>query len=338
MEEWDYSKNTNQNPRKLTKGSDVQVFWICEFGHNWKTSVKKRALLGRGCHVCSHQVASPETSLAGHKEFSNITKEWDKDLNLQLQRTIHNTTSKSRYRAWWRCSKHPNHIPWQAPVCNRTIQQTGTCPQCSSIFQHRFDLMLDWDDDLNPNQDPRTISLGSGRLIRWRCRYNPLHIWNARVADRTGGSKIHGDGQGCPSCSLHHRSKIELEIAFELNEFLDVEMFPNKISNPTGRDIQIDMFIPSINLIIEYDGYYWHSPNHKYSEEGDDLQKNIILEDLGYKVLRIREGMQTISRLDVSLPRGASAYKCTIVVLEQLLNVDGILDQTKKKVLLLQHM
>ncbi len=56
-----------------------------------------------------------------------------------------------------------------------------------------------------------------------------------------------------------------------------------------------DIFIPSLNTLIEVDGIYWHAKNLKRSEMNDtqihnrknDILKNKIAKKLGYKLCRI---------------------------------------------------
>jgi hypothetical protein len=45
-EEW------RADPRDLTPGSHRKVWWRCQFGHTWQTTVRSRTRLGTGCPVC----------------------------------------------------------------------------------------------------------------------------------------------------------------------------------------------------------------------------------------------------------------------------------------------
>lgn len=51
-----------------------------------------------------------------------------------------------------------------------------------------------------------------------------------------------------------------------------------------NNKIEIDIWIPSIKVAIEYDGYYWHK-----SEQDKDDNKNQYLNNLGIKVIRVRD-------------------------------------------------
>lgn len=59
MQEWNLSKNTAIAPTTLSLGSDKKVWWICEQGHEWRSSVKNRTLLGSGCPRCTRSGYDP---------------------------------------------------------------------------------------------------------------------------------------------------------------------------------------------------------------------------------------------------------------------------------------
>lgn len=85
------------------------------------------------------------------------------------------------------------------------------------------------------------------------------------------------------------KSKIEILIAFELASIFRVQGLTSnaKIKTPINKkDISVDMYIPDLYLVIEYDGGYYHASPKNYER---DLKKTIRLLKLGYEVLRIRE-------------------------------------------------
>lgn len=50
--EWNYEKNGELTPSMVKEHSSISVWWRCEFGHEWKTSVSNRTY-GKGCPFCS---------------------------------------------------------------------------------------------------------------------------------------------------------------------------------------------------------------------------------------------------------------------------------------------
>jgi len=51
VKEWDYEKNVGLKPENVKSGSNIKVWWKCELGHSWQTSVNHRTN-GTGCPHC----------------------------------------------------------------------------------------------------------------------------------------------------------------------------------------------------------------------------------------------------------------------------------------------
>ena len=53
LEEWDYEKNSGQNPNQYTFGSHARIWWKCSKGHSWQAVIKERTKLnGNTCPEC----------------------------------------------------------------------------------------------------------------------------------------------------------------------------------------------------------------------------------------------------------------------------------------------
>ena len=53
--EWNYEKNNELTPNKITYGSKKKVWWKCKKGHEWQAAVCDRNNRGRGCPYCSRK-------------------------------------------------------------------------------------------------------------------------------------------------------------------------------------------------------------------------------------------------------------------------------------------
>lgn len=90
------------------------------------------------------------------------------------------------------------------------------------------------------------------------------------------------------------RSKIiyptkDTTIEIKIQEFLKslgIEFFTHVYLRDLRHPYQCDILIPSLNLIIECDGNYWH--NYPHGKEIDHLRTQDLIER-GYKVLRLWE-------------------------------------------------
>ena len=64
MKEWNFERNTDITPRKITYGCGKKVWWKCSRGHEWFVSPGNR-VQGTGCPVCSRtQTSFPEQAIA----------------------------------------------------------------------------------------------------------------------------------------------------------------------------------------------------------------------------------------------------------------------------------
>ena len=117
------------------------------------------------------------------------------------------------------------------------------------------------------------VTPNSGQKVWWKC--NKGHEWQATVSNRT-------IGHGCPFCSSERRTSFpEYAIVYYLAKYgIDV------IHSYREKGYELDIYIPSKKIAIEYDGYYWHK-----NKTRKDLEKNKKCEKDGIKLYRIREGL-----------------------------------------------
>ena len=96
-------------------------------------------------------------------------------------------------------------------------------------------------------------------------------------------------GFRCPKCfkarKMSREEKEVLEYVKSLTEHNIVENNRTLTINPkTGKNLEIDMWIPSLKKAIEFNGVYWHR-NRKYY---DDLKKDQCA-DMGIELLVIKD-------------------------------------------------
>ena len=301
MSEWDYELN-NISPEDVTAGSGKKRWWKCKDGHSWESVVGNR-VQGRGCPYCSGQKISPENCLAStHPE---LLSDWDYELNNISPQDV---SSGSGRRPWWKCKDGHS---WQTAIINRTKKKTG-CPYCSNYYVSdtnslqslSSDLSQEWHPTKNGTLTPSDVVAGSAKTVWWKCTRG--HEWKTTLNSRFSG------GSNCPKCS-NQSSKGEMRILSELN-FL----FYGLKSRIKKGGYEIDIFIPSLNVGIEFDGLYYHGGN-----SSKDVKKNKKLEEIGIPLIRVREpGMLRISENDLLLSK-KSPSKQEINILLQILSKFG---------------
>lgn len=58
LREWDYEKNRNISPERISRNSMRSVWWKCPLGHSWKAKISERTIGKAGCKVCEAEYQS----------------------------------------------------------------------------------------------------------------------------------------------------------------------------------------------------------------------------------------------------------------------------------------
>ena len=269
--EWNYDKNSGLLPVDVTPGSNKIVWWICNKGHEWQASINRRSNVS-GCPYCSGRKA-----LKGYNDLQTINpdvaKEWNYEKNNGLLPT--DVTPGSNKKVWWICNKGHE---WQVPVVNRL---KSNCPYCagSRVIEGENDfqtihpeLMSEWNYEKNIGINPSQIMSSVALKVWWKCEKG--HEWKASPNNRSRGS-------GCPVCASEIQTSYpEKAIYYYLSQILNVE------SRFKLSGYEIDIYIDSLKLGIEYDGIFYHSKEKKIILDEKKSQK---IKSLGIRLIRIKE-------------------------------------------------
>jgi len=286
--EWNYEKNNGLTPTDVTPGSNKKAWWKCSNGHEWQAIIKNRNN-GIGCPICAGQEV-----LESYNDLQTVNpalaKEWNYEKNGRL--TPASITANSGQKVWWKCQeKHE----WQAMVSDRN--KGKGCPYCSGRYAvtGKNDLQTvnpilakEWNYEKNNGLTPMDVTPNSGQKVWWKC--NKGHEWQATVSNRT-------IGRGCPLCSSERRTSFpEYAIVYYLAKYgIDV------IHTYRGKGYELDIYIPSKKIAIEYDGGLWHKNRIK-----NDLDKNSKCKKDGIKLYRLREELLPLndSSIDYVVQKG----------------------------------
>jgi hypothetical protein len=125
LKEFDFVKNKNLDPEKLSPRTPQKVWWICKLGHSWQASITNRTRnqYKNACPYCLNRKLCNENSLATLRP--DIAQDWHPTKNNTL--TPSDVIAGGGTKAWWTCKRGHE---WQATVGTRVTNGTG-CPKCS---------------------------------------------------------------------------------------------------------------------------------------------------------------------------------------------------------------
>ena len=119
--EWNYEKNNGLTPADVMPNSSKKVWWKCEKGHEWQSTIINRNS-GNGCPYCSSRKV-----LQGYNDLQTVNpmlaNEWNYEKNSGL--TPADVMPNSDIKVWWRCEEGHE---WLATIGNRN--RGRGCPQC----------------------------------------------------------------------------------------------------------------------------------------------------------------------------------------------------------------
>lgn len=270
--EWHPTKNAPVTIYDVSHGSKFKAWWKCPKGddHIWKTSVNHRST-GQGCPVCLGRTVAPSNCLATtHPE---VIDEWDYTVN---HCTPNGITAGSNTKVWWICRKDKTH-KWRATVNSRTQNRPTGCPICAnqvtvlsnSVITTHPELLVEWHPIKNHSSKLADYTFGSNFKAWWICRWG--HEWQASI-------RVRSKGHGCPKCNFRS-SRLEVRMYSELQH-----IFPDAVWQDKSTGREIDIYIPSLRLAFEIDGWYWHNTSER---EDADSRKRTLLCDLGITLIRV---------------------------------------------------
>lgn len=276
--EWNWEKNNELGlyPNMIAYGSGKKVWWKCKRGHEWQTTIHARFYNKCGCPYCAgHRAIKGETDL--QTVNPSLAKEWNYDKNKEL--TPADIMPGSTKKVWWKCEKGHE---WQASVGSRHCHN-NSCPYCTNqkVLKGYNDLATiypeiaqQWHPTKNGDLLPTDVTAHTVKSVWWLCEHG--HEWKASISNRTHNRFP----TGCPHCSNAGKSRAEIAILYYLQQYTNEKV----IYRYNALGFEIDIFIESLNIGIEYDGYYYHS-----DKTDKELLKNRQCLEHGITLYRIRE-------------------------------------------------
>ena len=256
--EWDNEKNA-VSADQVFPNTAKKYWWKCDKGHSFLESPNTRVNMKTGCPICSgHRLAKGINDLK--TLFPEVAAEWDVEKN---EKAPDEVTPHTHTYAWWIC---PKGHSYRAQVSNRTAERGTNCPFCAGrsvlvgfndLASQYPEIARQWHPEKNLPLMPEDVTSASNKSVWWLC---PVcgNEWKTTVAARTGPKTT------CPRCKRwFHTSKIEQILFYYIKS-----VFPDAENGyMLNAKNEIDVFIPSRKIGIEYDGQRWHGEAKKANDE-----------------------------------------------------------------------
>jgi hypothetical protein len=302
--EWHPIKNGDLTPENISKWSSKKVWWICSKGHEWEAYINNRTKRNDGCPYCSGRYATEENCLLTLDP--ELASEWHPTKNGEL--TPKDMTIYSNKKVWWQCKQNPTH-EWDGVIGSRINSKSDSkgCPFCAGKRASEENnlaiinpvLTLEWHYQKNAPLTPQKVTPSSNKKVWWICP-ECHHEWQSTINNRNS-KRVN---RGCPNCSFGFQTSFpEQAIIYYLNC-----IFPDLVNTYvlpfSKRRTTVDIFIPSLQLALEYDGEYAHK-----NKKDRDIRKSKILMDNNITLIRIREpNLPLLNYRDIDLIYRSDTY------------------------------
>ena len=159
----------------------------------------------------------------------------------------------SNLKVTWKCKKCK--CKWTARISDRTMKNSG-CPTCHGRVvsdKNRLSLKFpslvgEWHTTKNGSLTPSDVTYSSHTYVWWKCERN--HEWSTPVHSRTIMKT------NCPiCCESKGEKKIRYWLEKERVEF-ESQVSYSDLLGLGGKHLSYDFYIPSLNLLIEYQGEF----------------------------------------------------------------------------------
>lgn len=255
---WDTERNEKDFNIDLVRGKNKH-WWICELKHYWYAT-GQRITETNGCPYCANKyIWKGFNDVAS--THPHLMEQWDFEKNTYNPTEIFAGTRKDIF---WKCKSCTGK--WTATLYSRA--QGNGCPYCANkkVLEGFNDLQTkypeiakEWNYELN-DLGPNEYLYGSHSKVYWLC--SEKHTWPTAIKHRVNGT-------GCPDCArIQKTSKEENELydavvslISKLHEkgLLERNVKVVQSDRKVLKGWELDIFIPDLNIGIEFNGIYWHS-------------------------------------------------------------------------------
>lgn len=332
---WHPTLNGTLLPSEISANNHKKYHWLCPKGHDWEASPNDLVQNGKKSESCGCSVCSGKTIVKGVNDLASqapeVAKEWDYEKNNTMGINPETVSVFSGRKVNWigKCGHK-----WSAVINDRVRKHTG-CKYCdkkelqtgvNDLLTIAPDICSQWDYEKN-NKNPSSVASNSHNIYWWKCELG--HSWEESPNRRIQRYKKN-HFVSCPECTKYQRISFPEKCFF----FYLSQLFSDAIENypiPETRQ-ELDIFLPSRKIAIEYDGATFHNKGKVKNDE----KKNQWCVEHGIKMIRIREDSCPILRDDnqhtITIRKDPTenqldeSIEKTLLVISEIINKKCILD------------
>ena len=288
--EWHPTKNGDLHPTDVVANKNIRVWWKCsKCQFEWQTGINNRNSGDSGCPYCGRIKQARNyriNHISSHKSLAEnnpeLAKEWHPTKNGNL--TPKDVSSGCSDKVWWLLpyddpitGKHFD-FEWRASIASRN---SGIgCPflfgKCWSGFNDisvtNPEVAKHWNYEKN-SLKPTEVTKGTHKKVWWNGDCGHTFLSSVAIQCRNGIS--------CPICAKEQQTSFpEQAVLYYIRQ-----VFPDAVNGDriSLDGFELDIYIPSLKVGIEYDGSAWHKNTDK------DLNKELKCKEKGISLIRIRE-------------------------------------------------
>lgn len=257
---WDYKKNKGISPYDVQRGSGKKYWFRCRRGHSFLASPNSISRAENspylGCSACRNELTEGFNDLVSKEP--NIVEYWDDKNDKKPNEVKYDPSNSNKTLYWVHCDK--GHLYQQSackiiksfkngikgcPVCSGQLLQNGV----NDLATLRPDVAKYWDYDKN-STTPTDVTPYSHRDAWFKC-INCGDSFCIPIKDRSKSAGY------CNYCASHFNQSLAEK---EIINWLRGLGYNVKTDLTLGdRNYKYDIYIPEKNMVIEYNGIYYHS-------------------------------------------------------------------------------
>lgn len=242
--------------------STTKIRIICKEHGIFKQSSNSH-LSGNGCPKCANKNITTDEIIEKFNKIHNYKYDYSK---------VNYLNSHAKVKIICKIHGEFNQSP------NDHLNSSG-CQECGKMkLRNDFDYFLKKSKEIHGNLYEYFNYEKSNIKVKIKCKKHGIFL--QRPHNHISGKA------GCPKCG-NHISKPETEVADFIRSLgFDILTSKRNIIKPK----ELDIYIPSLNKAIEFNGYYWHY-SKKYFTPGKHAKKSNLCREKGIKLLHIREDL-----------------------------------------------